>query len=284
MPANGSTNPEQLSAGDGTVSYLLGHSATEIRRLVHQAAMLGPITERLLKTAGLREGMRVLDMGCGLGDVTMLAARMVGPTGSVTGIDQSTDVVRMARQRTGEEKTGNVSFEVATLPGPAGLENFDAVIGRYILVHQSDPAGFLRQIAKCLRPGGLIVCHEAYPRFPICSSPPLAPWQQVGDFLQRTAAHFPGVDACEHIQQTFDRAGFRTQEIYYEIPVAQDSNSPLIEWVTNSAQTFLPLAEAKGVSSDPIDLSTLEQRSRDAMRNSRSHVTAWLQICAWAIV
>ncbi|MGW4165275.1 methyltransferase domain-containing protein, partial [Streptomyces sp. NPDC004788] len=68
-------------------AYLLGHSPAETDRLVLQARLYDPITEQALRTAGLRSGMRVLDVGCGAGDVTFLAARIVGPTGSVTGVD-----------------------------------------------------------------------------------------------------------------------------------------------------------------------------------------------------
>jgi 2-polyprenyl-3-methyl-5-hydroxy-6-metoxy-1,4-benzoquinol methylase len=65
--------------------YLLGHSEREIQRLIHQAAILRPITERLFREIALRPGMRVLDLGCGAGDVSMLAAELVGPTGLVIG-------------------------------------------------------------------------------------------------------------------------------------------------------------------------------------------------------
>ncbi len=269
----------------GERSYLLGYSEAEIRRLLCQAEMLRPITERLLKRAGLCEGMRVLDMGCGMGDVTLLAAAIVGPTGFVVGVDRSGETIGLARQRASERKVGNAGFEVAALPDMEGLKDFDAVIGRYVLVHQPDPVAFLRDILKCVKPGGLIVCHEAYPRFPICSSPPLQIWQDVGEFLRKAAAHLPGVDACEDIQQTFEQSGLRKREIYYEIPVIQHPQSELIEWVASSARTFAPLAEANGVEGAAVlDLPTFEQRSRDAMRKAGSHLTAWLQVCAWAII
>jgi hypothetical protein len=69
--------------------YILGHSPAEIQRLMSQAVMLRPITERLLRSAGIEPGMRVLDIGCGAGDVSMLAAELVGSTGSVVGIDRN---------------------------------------------------------------------------------------------------------------------------------------------------------------------------------------------------
>src|SRR5258708_40208856 len=66
--------------------YILGHSPAEIQRLMSQAVTLRPITERLLRSAGIEPGMRVLDIGCGAGDVSMLAAELVGSTGSVSAL------------------------------------------------------------------------------------------------------------------------------------------------------------------------------------------------------
>jgi 16S rRNA G1207 methylase RsmC len=65
------------------LDYVLGHSQREILRLISQAAMLRPVTERLLRSVKIGPGTRVLDLGCGAGDVSMLAAEFVGPTGAV---------------------------------------------------------------------------------------------------------------------------------------------------------------------------------------------------------
>jgi tRNA A58 N-methylase Trm61 len=67
----------------GDTIYVLGHSQAEIRRLIKQASIVQATTERLLRSAGIERGMRVLDLGCGAGDVSMLAATLVGVSGSV---------------------------------------------------------------------------------------------------------------------------------------------------------------------------------------------------------
>jgi ubiquinone/menaquinone biosynthesis C-methylase UbiE len=77
-------------------TYILGHSHAEIRRLMLQAAILRPFTERLLRNAEIGPGMRVLDLGCGAGDVSMLAAELVGASGSVVGIDRNPQVIALA--------------------------------------------------------------------------------------------------------------------------------------------------------------------------------------------
>src|SRR5262245_20978923 len=67
--------------------YVMGHTDRERRRLALQASILQPFTEQLFRRAGIATGMHVLDVGCGVGDVSLLAARLIGRTGSVTSID-----------------------------------------------------------------------------------------------------------------------------------------------------------------------------------------------------
>ena len=66
------------STGHGD-DYLLGWSEQEVTRLIWQGELFRPFTRRLLEEAGLKPGMRVLDLGSGAGDVAMLAAELVGP-------------------------------------------------------------------------------------------------------------------------------------------------------------------------------------------------------------
>lgn len=153
----------QGARGNGTApdpAYPLGRSADERRRLAQQGGLLGPFTRRLLLDAGLVPGMRVLDVGCGAGDVTMLAAELVGPAGAVVGVDRDPTVLDAALARAAEAGLTNVTFregDFRTLP--AGVP-FDAVVGRLVLMYQADPAAALRALLPRLRPGGIVVFQE----------------------------------------------------------------------------------------------------------------------------
>jgi ubiquinone/menaquinone biosynthesis C-methylase UbiE len=68
-------------------SYILGHADEELDRLISQANFYGDLTAHVLQLAGLKTGMKVLDIGCGAGDVSFLAAKLVGPKGTVIGVD-----------------------------------------------------------------------------------------------------------------------------------------------------------------------------------------------------
>jgi len=138
------SNPS-LSQGSTDVEYALGHSSRELDRLSFQGNVLGPYTRDFLVRAGLKEGMRVLDVGSGGGDVSFLAAELVGPEGSVLGVDRSAEAVERARTRairchihgedgpmkTSAKTMSQVAFAVGD---PASMHfdrPFDAIIGRF---------------------------------------------------------------------------------------------------------------------------------------------------------
>src|SRR5438876_8191642 len=105
--------------GSSPTSYVLGYTNSEHERLIRQAARIAPVTERLFREAGIGPGQRVLDLGSGVGDVAMLAARIVGPSGEVVGIERDPKSIAKARARVAEVGLDNVSFtqsDVSEIP------------------------------------------------------------------------------------------------------------------------------------------------------------------------
>jgi ubiquinone/menaquinone biosynthesis C-methylase UbiE len=140
-------------------TYLLGDTDHELARLARQAAIFSDATADILRRAGIGAGMRVLDVGCGVGDVAMLAAGLVGPTGTVVGIDRSPVALETARARATLAGVTNIRFQEADLHD-LGDDAFDAVVGRFILMHLPDPAASLRRLVRTLRPGGILAFVE----------------------------------------------------------------------------------------------------------------------------
>ena len=92
--------------------YVLGYSEQEQKRLLKQASILRGWTERFFRAGGLAPGMRVLDLGCGMGDVSLLAADLVGPSGSVLGVDRDAAALDRARARVVQKEcAGYVNFQ-----------------------------------------------------------------------------------------------------------------------------------------------------------------------------
>src|SRR5436309_15496663 len=79
--------------------YALGHSEQELQRLSRQGQAFEPFTRQLFKEAGISRGMRVLDVGCGSGDVAFLAVDLVGLSGEVVGVDRERAAVDWANAR-----------------------------------------------------------------------------------------------------------------------------------------------------------------------------------------
>ena len=275
------------SSGIGaTVPYVFGHSDSELHRLMRQAAVLAPITRRLLSDAGLARDMRVLDVGCGTGDVSMLVADMVGSGGAVVAIDRSKDALAIARERAQAAGHDNIEFREGSAEAFTTRVPFDFGIGRYVLVHQPDPASFIRAIAKNVRPGGVVAFHEPGLHDKRNQTvPPIALWSKVFDWiytaLQSVMTH---PDAGARMVAHFHEAGLkRTPTIFCEIPIGGGTESPLFGWVVHSLRSLIPQLEKIGVATaQEIDIDTLEDRLRAAAIGSHTQLMTLTQFCGWA--
>ena len=139
-----------------SATYVLGHSQQELDRLTTQARLVDPMTRRFFVQAGVGPGMRVLDVGSGPGDVAFLAADLVGTKGEVVGVDRVPVALATARARAESLSLRHVSFREGD-PGDMTFDRpFDAVVGRYVLMFQPDPAAMVRKLVAHLRPGGVI--------------------------------------------------------------------------------------------------------------------------------
>ena len=144
----------------GDAEYALGRGRAEYDRLIEQAEILRPLTERMLRSAGIGAGMHVLDIGCGVGDVSFLVSNLVGAEGSVTGVDLDGDAVVVAEQRRAAQGLTNVSFCQADARSLDSGGVFDAAVGRFVLMYLHDPTEALRLFAERVRPGGILAFCE----------------------------------------------------------------------------------------------------------------------------
>jgi SAM-dependent methyltransferase len=264
------------------VPYVLGHSRAELRRLMLQAAILRPITARLLREAGLTPGMRVLDLGCGSGDVAMLAAELVAPNGAVVGIDRSAEALAVARERA-TAGYANIEFRESAAEDFVDQAPFDLAIGRYVLVHQGNPPAFIRSAASHVRRGGIVAFHEIGIYGECQAFPPVALWQQAWSWIAaglRSVMVHP--DAGGRMIAHFHDAGLKQPTMLCEIPVGGGPDSPIYAWMALTLRSLLPQVEKIGAATAAeIDIDTLEDRLRNAVTAVHGEALCPLQFCGW---
>jgi SAM-dependent methyltransferase len=226
--------------------------------------MLEELTEDVFRRAGLRPGMTVLDLGCGVGDVSLLAARLIGASGSVLGVDRAASSVQTATQRAASLRVANASFETADLTTFEPQQAFDAIVGRLVLLYLPDPAAILRRLSRALRPGGVVAFQE-YDMSQVTQVPAGELFLRVkGWLLAAFAAGGAELDMGTRLYATFLRAGLPPPGMIATTLVACGPASPGYETVTGVVRSLLPLMERNGiVSAAEVDIDTLADRLRE---------------------
>jgi SAM-dependent methyltransferase len=240
------------------------------------------LTRQLMIDAGISNGMRVLDIGCGRGDVTILAGEIVGEHGHVVGIDRDQAPIDAARRRVREQALSNISFECANLGSPLDSYGpFDAIVGRRVLMYQPDAVATLKRLAGVLAPGGLIVLQEHdSTSMPICQ-PAMPLHERVSGWIWETVAR-EGADVHMglHLAPSLERAGFTVERVRAETTVLTSEQQHPISAIVGAM--LERIARSGVATAADIDLETLERRL-DAERRNANGTCIWeLVFGAWA--
>ena len=116
--------------------------------------------------------MRVLEIGSGAGDVALMLAERVGPTGQVVGVDVNSEILDTARQRATNAGLQNVEFIASDARNLDFSDKFDAVIGRFVLMYMVDPVEAFTKLMRHLKPGGIAAFQEPeYTLYPAIQHP-----------------------------------------------------------------------------------------------------------------
>jgi ubiquinone/menaquinone biosynthesis C-methylase UbiE len=247
-----------------TARYAMGYDDRERRRLQLQASIINPVGEQLLKRAGLGAGMHVLDVGSGVGDVALLAARIVGPTGSVTACDLDEKALAVLRERAASERLANISTLAGDLHALALPHDFDAVTGRHILIHLPDPLAMVRLVSGLVKPGGVVVFQEYDFSVMHAGFPPTPLRDRTFGLFRDFFAMARHGNMGTRLPVLFAEAGLTAIDARAEYPVGLGAaESPYHEWFAESLRSILARAVAAGVpGASDVDIDTLEERLR----------------------
>jgi SAM-dependent methyltransferase len=267
-------------------AYAMGRTEREEARLQRQAAFHAAPTRRLLAVAGIGPGMTVLDLGTGAGDVALLAAELVGPTGHVLGVDTNPEILETARRRAAAAGRANVTFAAGDLRDFAPDGAVDALVGRLILCHLPDPAAVLRRLVPHLRPGGRAAFYDLE-----FTAPRLAyPRSQMADRVfgwMKAALVAAGVDLYVgmRMHQIFLDAGLAAPQL--DLCGLVGGSRAFIEELTayevETVRSLLPVLIRSGTATEQeVEIETLAARYRDELVQQGSVVCCPLFAGAWA--
>lgn len=272
---------ESRSGSDA--AYALGRSAGEDDRLQLQAQVYDPFTRQLFIDAGITTGMKVLDVGCGAGDVAFLVADLVGPGGTVVGLDINSAFLETARARTRASERANATFVDADLREAPVPDDFDAVVGRLVLIHVHDPAAGLRAACRHLHPGGIVAFDEGDTTEGLIAIPPSPEYARVARWI-RAGLGQAGVELqiAFKLPRVFVDAGLPAPHLHLYAPMGAGADWVGYEYLAHTVRSIVPLLVRYGIATEEeVDIDMLANRLRQEVASQRGtavlvhHVGAW---------
>jgi len=252
--------PRDMTETGSTFEYPLGGTDAEQERLIRQAARLDPFTERLFRDAGISPGQRILDIGSGVGDVAMLVARLIGPSGEVVGVERNERSIARAKARVAEADLHNVTFIQSDVTLVTSAASFDGIVGRCILLFLPDAAAVLRSLSLLLRPGGFLAFHEPTwsPLLALTAQLPL--WSACAALMRKTfqcSGANPDMELL--LFRAFEGAGLPAPNMWMEMPMGND---PFFAgWFYDLVCSLRPQMQQHNLSCEALgNLETLRER------------------------
>jgi SAM-dependent methyltransferase len=228
----------------------------------------------------------VLDVGSGAGDVAFLVADLVGDSGEVVGVERAPNAVAGAQARADAQSRWNVYFRQGDPAQMSFDRPFDAVVGRYVLQFQPDPAAMLGKLAVHVKPGGVIVFHEV-DWDGVRSCPPSPTYEQCCGWIRATL-RLLNVETRMGIKlhAAFLAAGLPAPTMRLEAVIGGPAHvSDRLRLLANQVETMLPEMERLGVTTAAeIALGTLVERMDDEIHAKSSVIVGRSEVGAWCLV
>jgi SAM-dependent methyltransferase len=246
------------------------------------ADIVGAMTERLLVDAGMGAGMRVLDAGCGRGDVSFLAARLVGEQGEVLGVDRDAHSLAAARERARDLGLSNISFSEGDLCALSPQHDiFDAVVGRRVLMYQPAPVDAVCQLARALRPGGLVIFQEHDSTMTPGRLTPLPLHERVHEWIWRTVEREgANIHMGFDLPSTFAQAGLVVEHVRAEAIVQTPKARYPVEAIVRA---MLSRIVQQSVATEvEVDIDTLDRRLAEELEKANATYIGDMVFGAWA--
>jgi ubiquinone/menaquinone biosynthesis C-methylase UbiE len=261
--------------------YFLGYSKDEQVRLERQAQEFALDSQWLFDNVGIGDGSRVIEIGCGPRGCLDLLSKRVGPTGSVIGLERNAEQVERAQRFVTDNRLTNVKVmhgdaRATGFPDAA----FDVATARLVLVNVPNPEQIVVEMARVVRPGGIVVLHEADCIGHQMCDPPLPAWTRLFQLLN-TYAEMNGIDRFvgRKVPRMLREAGLvdvRVNPVLHVYPPRQERRMVLFEFVENVRDRLL---SANLISKRELDESTAALKRY--VQDPRTEIFSAILIQAW---
>jgi ubiquinone/menaquinone biosynthesis C-methylase UbiE len=239
-----SRSGEAWASGDAASGWKRGAAA--------RGRALGPLTELMLDLAGVAVGSRVLDLGAGTGDQTLMAARRIGPGGMVLATDISAAMLALTQEAARAADLPNVQtrmMDAQRLELEPG--SFDAAMARFSLQFVPDVERALAEVRRVLKPGGRFaaVVFSAVERNPFRAAPQAIASRLAGKQFPESGPGQWALNDATTLRDAFQRAGFRDVDarpvpFVYRFPSLADALRNLEESQPPLVKLLAELSEA----------------------------------------
>jgi SAM-dependent methyltransferase len=219
-----------------TAAQRIGYSNAQIES-IPDAATMGLGCGNPQAIARLKAGETVLDLGSGAGFDCLLAARAVGETGRVIGVDMTDSMVRKARRNAKKAGIGNVSFRVGEIEHlPVADSTVDVIMSNCVINLSPEKEAVFSEAYRVLKPGGRLAISDVVAVRPM-------PASMIGD-SQMHCACIGGAALVSDLRQTLEMKGFAKIQI-----TLLDSSRDLIkQWAPGkNAQDYVVSATIEAI-------------------------------------
>ena len=229
---------------------------------------------RTIERLKLTPGQRVLDVCCGSGASAIPAARIVGPGGSVIGVDLAQNLLKLARSKAQQRGLGNVDFQSGDMTRlPFEDESFDAVVCVFGIFFVPDMESALRELKRVLRTGGKLAITTWGPRFAEPANTVF--WNSVRNANPDLYKGFnPWDRICEvdDLRALLASAGFKESEVVAESG-SQPVNSPDDWWAMIMGSGYRGTVEQlEPDAREQVRLQNLDFIQRESIKSVEANV------------
>ena len=221
---------------------------------------------RFFSDVGITPGARVLDVGCGNGDLSRYVAGLAGPGGEVVAIDRSEQALATARTINADPGAAHIEYRAVDVSGDLpDLGHFDAIVGRRVLMYLPDAAKTLERLAAMAKPDAVLAFQEHARAGLPAGLGNLALHRQLYDWNWSTVAAEGGdVGLALRLAELMQQLGLSVEEARGEAILLHPSQPSFLPTLTHA---MLPRIVERGIATvDQIDPDTLAQRIEDEHR------------------